>query len=152
MKILNWLLLTTLSIVMLSCSSQNTQLSSNNTVTNSNASKNGNRMQNLKKHLKVGITELDFTIASGKKMHAYIWYPTLTASDQKDFITSKVMKEEMARQFGMPKFSISTKETTQASVDAKIIKADESLAKLPVVFFSHGFASFARQNNKMMEH
>lgn len=100
----------------------------------------------------IGITEIDFTIKSGKRMHAYIWYPTFDPSSQKDFITSEVMQEEISRQFGMPKFSISTKETTDATVDAKIVDIAQSSPKLPVVFFSHGFASFARQNNRLMEH
>jgi len=133
MKLINWTLLTTLTVVMLNCASNKATTMNNNPV-------------------HIGITELDFTIASGKRMHAYIWYPTLEPSDQKDFITSQVMQEEMSRQFGMPKFSISTKATTNATVNAKIINISESSDRLPVVFFSHGFVSFARQNNHLMEY
>ncbi|BCE00416.1 hypothetical protein [Marinicellulosiphila megalodicopiae] len=103
--------------------------------------------KNTRPNYKVGITKIDYQIKSGEKLNAIIWYPTLEPSGEVDYETSIPMRDAMAKQFKMPRFSISTKTTTQASTHSPIAEG-----KHPVVFFSHGFASFARQNNKMMEH
>ncbi len=98
----------------------------------------------------VGRDSMDVSLSNGTqpqdKIQVELWYPAATHGGKPDYLFSKSLKAEMVQYLGMPSIAISTKEKSQGLREAEPIAGP-----WPLIIFSHGFASFSRQNDRQAQ-
>ena len=98
----------------------------------------------------VGRDSTDYLLPDGSRLQLELWFPATppeTKSNRhKDYAFSAELKQALVEISGMPSMAISTKETSNGfrNVSAKP-------GTFPLVIFSHGSASFSRQNSRQLE-
>jgi|GEM_PF-2636127 len=99
----------------------------------------------------IGRDAIDATLPDGATLQIELWYPaqypaTNAKSGTPDFLFSPDLKRAMVEYIGMPKMAISTKEKGKGRRGVQPAEGP-----WPLIVFSHGFASFSRQNNRQAE-
>lgn len=98
----------------------------------------------------VGRDSIDYLLRDGSRLQLEIWFPATPpeskSNQHKDYAFSTELKQALVDISGMPSIAISTKETSNGfrGVSAKP-------GTFPLVIFSHGSASFSRQNSRQLE-
>ncbi len=94
----------------------------------------------------IGRTSLKFALKDGTVLQLEAWYPAKPGMGAPDYAVSPALKREMVTLLRMPGFALSTRETTRGR---RGLLPEDGI--WPVVLFSHGYASFSRQNTRQME-
>ncbi len=98
----------------------------------------------------VGRDSIDYLLLDGERLQLELWYPALPPESQsephKDYAFSADLKQALVEVSGMPSMTISTKETSNGFRGVSV-----KPGTFPLVIFSHGSASFSRQNSRQLE-
>ena len=98
----------------------------------------------------VGRDSLDFELQDGTRLQLELWFPAFKPQSKsarhKDYAFSKNLKQALVEVSGMPSMAISTKETSNGF--REVVPRP---GRFPLIIFSHGSASFSRQNSRQLE-
>lgn len=100
----------------------------------------------------IGRDSLDAALPGGARLQVELWYPaqpddgTTAPWGSPDYLFTPALKDALVEYVGMPRMAISTKEKGQGRRDVPVVPGP-----WPLVVFSHGFASFSRQNSRQAE-
>ncbi len=97
-------------------------------------------------HYMIGRDSIDFVLAGKKKLQLEVWYPAEPGKGEPDHAFYPALRTELSEVMGMPKITISLKDKTRGLRGLTPVKGS-----FPIVIFSHGFASFSRQNTRQFE-
>lgn len=106
----------------------------------------------ISKKYPVGRSAFDTALFGGAELQIELWYPAAVTGEAEplkgrpDFLFSPALKDALVEYAGMPRMAISTKEKGVGRRGVTPAKGP-----WPLVVFSHGFASFSRQNNRQAE-
>jgi len=98
------------------------------------------------KHHMIGRDSIDFFLSDEQKLQLEVWYPAEVGDGEPDFAFFEALRTELSEVMGMPKVTISLKEKTRGLRGLAPAKG-----AFPIIIFSHGFASFSRQNTRQFE-
>ncbi|NOX51420.1 MAG: hypothetical protein GXP16_12930 [Gammaproteobacteria bacterium] len=99
-----------------------------------------------KKHHMIGRDSIDFTLAEPQKLQLEVWYPAEPGEGEPDYEFYPALRTELSEVMGMPKMTLSLKSKTRGLRGLEPVKGT-----FPIIIFSHGFASFSRQNTRQFE-
>lgn len=94
----------------------------------------------------IGRASLDVDLEGGTRLQLEAWFPAQPGRGEPDYAITAALKTEMVGLLGIPSFALSTRETSRGSRGLEPVPQ-----ALPVILFSHGFASFSRQNTRQLE-
>lgn len=98
----------------------------------------------------VGRDSLDFQLKDGTRLQLELWFPAVKPQSKlgqhKDYAFSKHLKRGLVEVSGMPSMAISTRETSNGYRNVM-----PQPGSFPLIIFSHGSASFSRQNSRQLE-
>lgn len=114
------------------------------------ASNGSNQESKPMQSYNVGRISTDWQLSPGtpsaQRLQVEWWYPTNATQGGPDYLFSQELKSALVTYMGMPSFAISKKEK-----GVGLRGVEPATGTFPVVVFSHGFASFSRQNNRQAE-
>lgn len=94
----------------------------------------------------IGRASMELELQDGTRLQLEAWFPALPGKGQPDYAITPALKSEMVQLLGIPAFALSTRERTRGFRDL-----EPAAGRFPVAVFSHGFASFSRQNTRQLE-